>query len=177
MLPVGLVCGLLARYDLDTLMGHFVKGAQGMMSVIVFMILASVMNVILNNSMILDSVVYYLSIPLDYLSNAMAGVGMFIVNAIVNIFINSGSGQTSVMMPIMAPLADVLGVSRQMALLCLQYGDGFTNLLAPTSVNLLACLALAKVSMKEWYKIIVPVYSILFVVLCISIFVGTAIGY
>ena len=64
-----------------------------------------------------------------------------------------------------------------MALLCLQYGDGFTNLLAPTSVNLLACLALAKVSMKEWYKLIVPVYTILFVVLCISIFVGTAIGY
>ena len=50
-----------------------------------------------------------------------------------------------------------------MALLCLQYGDGFTNLLAPTSVNLLACLAFAKVSMKEWYKLIVPVYSILFV--------------
>ncbi len=177
MLPVGLVCGLLARYDLDTLMGHFVKGAQGMVSVLIFMILACTMNVILNDSMILDSVVYYLSIPLDYLSNAMAGVGMFIVNAIINVFINSGSGQTSVMMPIMAPLADVIGVSRQMALLCLQYGDGFTNLLAPTSVNLLACLALAKVSMKEWYKLIVPVYTILFVVLCISIFVGTAIGY
>lgn len=177
MLPVGLVCGLLAHYDLDTLMGHFVKGAQGMVSVLIFMILACTMNVILNQSMILDSVVYYLSIPLDYLSNAMAGIGMFIVNAIINIFINSGSGQTSVMMPIMAPLADVLGVTRQMALLCLQYGDGFTNLLAPTSVNLLACLALAKVSMKEWYKLIVPVYSILFVVLCISIFVGTTIGY
>lgn len=177
MLPVGLVCGLLAHYDLDTLMGHFVKGAQGMVSVLIFMILACTMNVILNQSLILDSVVYYLSIPLDYLSNAMAGIGMFIVNAIINIFINSGSGQTSVMMPIMAPLADVLGVSRQMALLCLQYGDGFTNLLAPTSVNLLACLALAKVSMKDWYKLIVPCYTILAVVLCVSICVGTAIGY
>ena len=177
MLPVGIVCGLLARYDLDTLMGNFVKGAQGMVSVLIFMILASVMSVILNNSMILDSIVYYLSIPLAHLSTAMAGIGMFIANAIINIFINSGSGQTSVVMPIMGPLADVLGVTRQMALLCLQYGDGFTNLLAPTSVNLLACLAFAKVSMKEWYKLIVPVYSILFVVLCVSIFVGTAIGY
>ena len=148
-----------------------------MVSVLIFMILASVMSVILNNSMILDSIVYYLSIPLAHLSTAMAGIGMFIANAIINIFINSGSGQTSVVMPIMGPLADVLGVTRQMALLCLQYGDGFTNLLAPTSVNLLACLAFAKVSMKEWYKLIVPVYSILFVVLCVSIFVGTAIGY
>ena len=177
MLPVGIVCGLLARYDLDTLMGHFVKGVQGMTSVIVFMILASVMSFILNNSMILDTIVYFLSIPLSYMGKAMAGVGMFVANAIINIFINSGSGQTSVVMPIMAPLADVIGVSRQMALLCLQYGDGFTNLLAPTSVNLLACLALAKVGMKDWFKIIVPVYSIIFVVLCISIFVGTAIGY
>lgn len=177
MLPVGIICGILARYDLDTLMGHFVKGAQGMVSVLIFMVLACTMNVILNDSMILDSIVYYLSIPLNSLSNALAGIGMFIVNAIVNVFINSGSGQTSVMMPIMAPLSDVIGVTRQMALLCLQYGDGFTNLLAPTSVNLLACLALAKVSMKDWYKLIIPVYSILFVVLCISIFIGTAIGY
>ena len=101
MLPVGIVCGLLARYDLDTLMGNFVKGAQGMVSVLIFMILASVMSVILNNSMILDSIVYYLSIPLAHLSTAMAGIGMFIANAIINIFINSGSGQTSVVMPIM----------------------------------------------------------------------------
>lgn len=177
MLPVGLICGLLARYDLDTLMKHFVKGAQGMASVLIFMVLACTMNVILNESMILDSIVYYLSIPLSHLSNALAGIGMFIVNAIINIFINSGSGQTSVMMPIMAPLSDVLGVSRQMALLCLQYGDGFTNLLSPTSVHLLACLALAKVSLKDWYKLAVPVYIILFVVLSASIFIGTAIGY
>lgn len=78
MLPVGIVCGLLAHYDLDTLMGNFVKGAQGMVSVLIFMILASVMSVILNNSMILDSIVYYLSIPLAHLSTAMAGIGMFI---------------------------------------------------------------------------------------------------
>ncbi|MEG0092107.1 MAG: Na+/H+ antiporter NhaC family protein, partial [Oscillospiraceae bacterium] len=177
MLPVGIVCGFLAKYDLDTIMKHFVKGAQSMVGVLVFMILACGMTVILNNTKVLDTIVYYFSIPLSYLGNSFAAVGMFIVNAFINIFINSGSGQTAVMMPIMAPLADVIGVSRQMAVLALQFGDGFTNLLAPTSVTLLACLSLAKVSMTKWYKFVVPVYSIVFVVLCASIFVGTAIGY
>lgn len=144
---------------------------------LVFMILSATMLVILNESLIIDSIVYYLSIPLNALGNSAAAIGMFIANAIINIFINSGSGQTAIMMPIMAPLSDVIGVSRQMALLALQYGDGFTNLLAPTSVNLLACLALAKASFKDWYKLIIPIYGVLFIFMCISIVIGTAIGF
>lgn len=177
MLPVAIVCGLLAGYDLTTMMKHFVKGAQGMVTIIVFMILASTMSVILNGSMILDSVVYYLSLPLNYLSSSLAAVGMFLANAVIDVFIGSGSAHTTVVMPIMAPLADVVGVSRQMALLALQYGDGFTNLLSPTGTTLLACLAAAGTSLKQWYKAVVPIYAIMFVVMIASIFVGTAIGY
>lgn len=177
MLPVAFVEGILAHYDIDETMKRFVKGTQDMCGVMVFMVLACVMSVILNNSGILDTIVYYISIPLSHMSSAFAAVGMFIANAIINIFINSGSGQTAVMMPIMAPLADVIGVTRQMAVLTLQYGDGFTNLFAPTSVNLMACLAMAKVDLKSWYKFLVPCYAMLFVVMVISIFVGTAIGF
>ena len=177
MLPVALVCGLLAGYDLSEMMAHFVKGASGMVTIIVFMILASTMSVILNGSMILDSVVYDLSLPLNYLTSSLAAVGMFIANAIIDVFIGSGSAHTTVVMPIMAPLSDVVGVSRQMALLALQYGDGFTNLLSPTGTTLLACLAAAGASLKQWYKAVVPIYAIMFVVLVASIFVGTAIGY
>lgn len=177
VLPLVLVIGFLGGYDLDETMNHFVKGTGGMAGVMLFMIFACYMNVILNNSGILDTIVYYLSLPLSYLSGSLAAVGMFIANAFINVFINSGSGQTTVMMPIMAPLADVLGVSRQMAVLALQYGDGFTNLLAPTSVNLMACLAAAKIDLKEWYKLCVPCYGLLVIVLIASIFIGTAIGY
>jgi len=177
MLPVAFIEGILAGYDLDTTMKHFVRGTQDMCGVMVFMVLACVMSFILNNSGILDTLVYYISIPLSHLSSAFAAVGMFIANAIINIFINSGSGQTAVMMPIMAPLADVIGVTRQMSVLCLQFGDGFTNLFAPTSVNLMACLALAKVDLKGWYKFLVPCYAILFVVMVGAIFIGTATGF
>lgn len=177
MLPVGLLCGLVAGYDLNKTMTEFVNGSKSMVSVLVFMILASAMTVILTKSMILDTIVYFFSIPLNMLGSSMAAIGMFIVNALINIFINSGSGQTAVMMPIMAPLADVVGVSRQMAVLTLQFGDGFTNLLSPTSVNLLACLAMAKVSIKEWYKLAVPIHAVLFVVICGFIIFGTLTGF
>ncbi|MEG0395152.1 MAG: Na+/H+ antiporter NhaC family protein [Oscillospiraceae bacterium] len=177
MFPMALLAGFAAKYDLNTTMKHFVKGVQGMSATIVFMIIIGGVTVILNNSGILDSIVYYISIPLGALSHYAAAVGMFIVNAIVNIFINSGSGQTAVMMPIMAPLSDVVGVSRQMAVLTLQFGDGFTNLLAPTSVNLMACLALSKTSLKQWYKFAVPLHAILFVVMSLFILLGTVTGY
>lgn len=177
MLPVGLVCGFVAGYDLDTTMKHMVQGAKDMVGVIMFMMLTCLMSVILNKAMILDTIVYFFSIPLGALGGGFAAIGMFVANALVNIFINSGSGQTAVMMPIMAPLSDVIGVTRQMAVLTLQMGDGFTNLLAPTSVNLLACLAYAKVSMKEWYKIAIPIHAIMFVVMCGFILFGTATGF
>lgn len=177
MLPVAFVEGILAGYKLDDIMNNFVKGTQSMCGVMVFMVLASIMSIILNQAGILDSIVYYISIPLSHLSSAMAAVGMFIANAFINVFIGSGSGQTVVAMPIMAPLADVVGVTRQMAVLTLQYGDGFTNLFLPTNVNLMACLAMAGVDFKRWIKFLVPCYAILFVIMVISIFIGTAIGF
>ena len=177
MLPVAFVEGILAGYSLDDTMKNFVKGTQSMCGVMVFMVLASIMSIILNQAGVLDSIVYYISIPLSHLSSAMAAVGMFIANAFINVFIGSGSGQTVVAMPIMAPLADVVGVTRQMAVLTLQYGDGFTNLFLPTNVNLMACLAMAGVDFKRWMKFLVPCYAILFVIMVASIFIGTAIGF
>ena len=148
-----------------------------MTTVMVFMILAATVSVILNKSGVLDSIVYYISIPLNSLGSSLAAIGMFIANAFINIFIGSGSGQTSVVMPIMAPLSDVIGVTRQMAVLTLQYGDGFSNLMVPTSVNLMSCLALANLDLKRWYRFFLPCYAIIFVILVISIFAGTAIGF
>lgn len=177
LLPVAFVLGALAHCDVNETMRRFVKGTQGMTTVMVFMVLAAIVSVILNKAGILDSIVYYISVPLNYLGNVGAAIGMFIANAIINIFIGSGSGQTSVVMPIMAPLSDVVGVSRQMAVLTLQYGDGFTNLMLPNSVNLMSCLALAGLSLNRWYKFFLPCYGFVFIVLVISIFVGTSIGF
>ncbi len=177
MLPVALLCGVISGYDLDTTMKYFAKGAAGLLPVIIFMLFVSIMSVILNQSKILDTIVYYAAMPLSSMSKSFAAIGMFVANAFINIFITSGSGQTAVVMPIMAPLADVLGISRQMAIFTLQCGDGFTNLMTPTSANLLPCLLVGGVTLKQWYKFIFRCYGLIFIVLCAAIMVGTAIGY
>lgn len=79
---------------------------------------------------------------------------MYIVQSVFNFFVASGSGQASITMPIMAPLADISGVSRQTAVLAFQLGDGLTNLVIPTSAVLIACLAAARVSYSDWLAFI-----------------------
>ena len=177
MLPVAVLCGIVAGYDLDTLMKHFLDGSKKMIPIMIFMIFASFIGVILNKAKILDSVVYYFSLPLATMPKSAASIGMFIVNALINFFIPSGSGQTAVVMPVMAPLADVLGITRQMGVFTLQCGDGFTNLMIPTSSNLLPCLLMGGITLKRWYHFILPCYALIFVVLCCAILVGTAIGW
>lgn len=80
----------------------------------------------------------------------LTALAMLLVQSVFNLFVASGSGQASITMPIMAPLADISGVSRQSAVLAFQLGDGLTNLVIPTSAVLMACLAAARVSYGEW---------------------------
>jgi uncharacterized ion transporter superfamily protein YfcC len=96
---------------------------------------------------------------LHLLSGLVAGVpewltagGMLLVQSCLNLLVPSGSGQAAVTMPIMAPLADLAGVSRQVAVLAFQLGDGLTNLIIPTSAVLLGCLAAARVELGLWLR-------------------------
>lgn len=88
---------------------------------------------------IVDTVVYYLSLPLQDLPRWLAAEGMLVVQNLINFVIPSGSGQAVVTMPIMAPLSDVLGISRQVAVLAFQFGDGLSNLLWPTALIPIMC--------------------------------------
>lgn len=177
MFPAAFLCGILARYDVDRTMQEFCNGAKNMMGVIVLMMLTCAINVILDQSMIMDSIVYYLSIPLSMMGNVMSSIGIFVVTALINIFIGSGSAKTAMLMPILAPLADVVGVTRQMSILAMQFGDGFTNLLSPINATLLGGLALAKLDFKEWYKMVVPLFIVEFVFLCVFLVIGVLIGF
>jgi uncharacterized ion transporter superfamily protein YfcC len=77
---------------------------------------------------------------------------MFFVQTIINVFIPSGSGQAAITMPIMTPLADLLGISRQSAVLAFQFGDGIINLIIPTSGVTMGILAVAKIPYNVWIK-------------------------
>jgi len=89
---------------------------------------------------------------------------MFLFQTALNFFVPSGSGQAALTMPIMAPLSDLLGISRQNAVLAFQFGDGFSNLVIPTSGVTMGVLSIAKIPYGNWLKWIAPLMGIYFVV-------------
>lgn len=116
--------------------------------------------------------------------NALQGVPqylgawlMYIFQSIFNLFVTSNSGQAALTMPIMAPLSDIIGVSRQVAVLCFQLGSGFMDAFTPVSASLVGCLAAARVNWSDWTKFSGPLMVFLFILGSLSIFVAIALGY
>ncbi len=103
--------------------------------------------------------------------------GMYLVQSVINFFIVSGSGQASVTMPLMAPLADLSGVTRQTAILAFQLGDGLTNLVVPTSAALMGCLAAARVDFVAWLRFFWRPMSALMALSSLFVIAAQAIGY
>jgi uncharacterized ion transporter superfamily protein YfcC len=106
---------------------------------------------------------------------------MLVVQSVCNFFIPSGSGQAFVTMPIMSPLATLTDVPQQTAVLAYQFGDGFTNMIVPTSALVMGALALGKVPYAAWFKFVAPLLLKLFalsaVFLVLSMHVGPAVGF
>ena len=107
----------------------------------------------------------------------LSAVIMFLIQTIVNFFINSGSGQAAAMMPIMAPLSDLIGVSRQTAILAFQMGDGLSNMIWPTSASMMAYVFAANEKFESYLKFVLPIFLIVSVLGAIMLVIGTAIGY
>ena len=104
-------------------------------------------------------------------------MGIFILQTIINFFIPSGSGQAAITMPIMIPLADMAGISRQVCCLASQFGDGLSNFIWPTVGSLLAVLAGSSIPYSKWAKWFTPLFLILSVTCCILLVAAVQIGY
>ena len=102
---------------------------------------------------------------------------MYCVQIITNLFIPSGSGQAATTMPIMAPLGDMIGVSRQTVVLAFQYGDGFTNYINPTAGGLMSYLAISQISYEKWVKWMAPLMGIWLSIGAAAIVIAYFIGY
>ena len=102
---------------------------------------------------------------------------MFIANTIIILFIPSGSGQAATVMPLMVPLADLTGITRQVAVQAFQFGDGFSNSFYPCSGTLMACLAIAKVEWGRYVKWFAPLFAFQFVLAFASLIILQTIGW
>ncbi len=172
-----LMIAIIARMSPDRTAVEFSKGAGSLTSVALLIGVARAIQVVLDEGGVVDTMVYGISVPIQELPGAVSAVGMFFVQSIVNFFIPSGSGQAYVTMPIMAPLADLVGVSRQLAVLAFQFGDGFSNILIPTQYVLVGILAMAGVPYDRWLRFILPFMVKIAIAGSIALAVAVLIGY
>ena len=173
---IGLVAGLIAGMNYNTIAITFLEGCKKLVYGALIIGLARAVLVIMENGQILDTLVNALSQPLSALPPVATAIGMFVMNSVFNFFVPSGSGQAAIMMPIQTPLADMIGITRQVSVLAFQFGDGFSNVLFPTSGPLMASLAVAGVSWIKWAKWFFPLFliwtGIAFVLLTVAVLIN-----
>ena len=176
-LIMGVVCGFVGGLKVDEVCDAFIAGAKGLTYGALVVGLARAMVVVLTQGQIIDTIVYGLSSALDGMPAAIAAGLMVVVQTIINLPINSGSGQAAATMPIMAVLADALDVSRQTAVLAYQYGDGLSNSLWPSSGVLMASLSIAGIPYEKWLKFVLKIIIAMYVVVIAMTMVSVVIGY
>jgi len=126
---------------------------------------------------VINTIMYNISNALSGVSGAVAAVLMYLFQSVFNFFVVSGTGQAAITMPIMAPLSDLLGVSRQTAVVAFQLGDAFTNLIVPTSGCLIGSLAIAKIEWSNWIKFMWKFLGVLMIGAIITILIAVGIGF
>ena len=174
---IGIGSGIIAGMNYNKITITFLEGCKNLVYGALIIGVARAILIVMENAHILDTFVYALAIPLEHLSPVFAALGMFIANAILNFLVPSGSGQAMIAMPILTPLADMLGITRQVAVQAFQFGDGFTNSIFPTSGTLMASLAVAGVSWVKWAKWMLPLFLIWFVIAIIILTIGVLINW
>jgi len=153
---LGLVTAAIGRLGPSSASETFIEGARDLTETAILVGIARGIALIMEDGQILHTIVHYLSMPLSFVGAELAAVGMMVIQAVLNLFIPSGSGQAFVTMPLMTPLADLVEVPRQVAVMAYQMGDGFTNMIIPTNAILMGILGVAGISYASWFRFCLP---------------------
>ncbi len=153
-LAIGMVAGLAGKVNPSKLASAFVAGAKDIAFGALVVGIARAILIVMTQGQIIDTVISGLANAISSLPGSLNAAGMFWVHSIINFFIPSGSGQAAATMPIMTPLADIVGITRQSAVLAFQYGDGFSNQIIPTSAALMGVLGMGRIPYERWFKYI-----------------------
>jgi uncharacterized ion transporter superfamily protein YfcC len=174
---LALVTGLINRSSLDDLARQFVQGAGELVNTALLIGFARAIEITLSDGQVLHTIVNGLSQPLVAVGAELSAVGMLLIQSVLNFFIPSGSGQAYVTMPIMAPISDIVGVTRQVAVLAYQMGDGFMNMIVPTNAVLMGILGMCGIPYGRWFRFIWPLMLQLLVLGSLTMVVAVVIGY
>ena len=156
-LIMGIICGIIGKLNAEEIAENFLIGAKEMCFTAICIGLARAIVVVLDEGHIMDSVINGLATVVGWLPASISAIGMLLVQTVLNFVFASGSGQAATTMPILAPLGDILGVTRQVAVLAFQFGDGITNSISPIQPTLMAAIGLAGVPYEKWVKFVWPI--------------------
>lgn len=160
-LAMGIFAGLSMGRTANELTKLFIEGAKDILSAAMVVGLAGGIIVILRNGQIIDTILYYMAQSMEGFGKIASVEMMYVIQNGINLIIPSGSAKAALTMPIMSQFSDLVGISRQTTVMAFQFGDGFTNMLTPTSGVLIGVLGIARIPYEKWVKWIMPLMIIL----------------
>ena len=166
-LVYAVVADLVSGASANEMCKDLIDGSKQMLGAAYIIGMATAISSIMNDGKITYTIVHSLSSLLEGLPAVVIAPGMVLANTIINIFLTSGSGQAVAVMPILTPLADVLGVTRQTTVLAFNFGDGFCNYVLPTSTALMGTLSVTNIPYDRWMRFMWKLFLIWLIVGCI----------
>ena len=172
-LVIAVLSGLPSRESAEA----FIDGMKGMILGALLIGLASSVEIILRDSLVLDTVIHDLASMVEGKTAIIVAQGMVVIETVLDVLIPSTSGKAVISMPILGPIGTLAGVSGQTTVLAFLFGNGLTNMVTPTSGMLLAYLATGGVAYGQWIRFIMPLVGVLFVLSMIIMAIAVVIGY
>jgi len=160
---MGIASGLAVGYGGNRQVKLFLEGAKDIVSAALVVGLAGGIIVILEDGKVIDTILYRMASGLHQVGQIQAVSTMYVIQTVINLIIPSGSAKAALTMPIMAPFSDLINLSRQATVMAFQFGDGFTNMITPTSGVLIGALGVARIPYEKWVKWVWPLILVLFI--------------
>lgn len=176
-LGIAIIVMLISGMSGERSMEVFTEGLQVMIVPALVIGVARGISIVMMESQIMDTILFHTSNTLSEFPKSMATMGMLVFQSFLNFCIPSASGQALVSMPLMTPLADLLDISRQTAVLAFVFGDGFSNMIIPTNGLLIAMLSVARIPFEKWFRFALPIYLIFMLFSCIMLVFALWTGY
>ncbi|MCT1901429.1 YfcC family protein [Oceanobacillus sojae] len=162
-LIMGVIAGFVGKLRVNEIAHSFIAGCKDLIVGALVVGFAYGILVVLEESNTIDTILFAASSLVSQLPTAFSAIGMYVFQSILNFLVPSGSGQAALTMPIMTPLSDLTGVSRQTAVMAFQLGDGISNAITPTSGVLMASLAIAKIPWTTWFRWVIPLILLFYI--------------
>lgn len=173
---MGIVVGAVAGMGIGGTAQAYARGFREMSLAALLIGFARAIYVVLEDGRVVDTIVHAMVTPLEGLPTLASAIGMIGAHVAIHFPVPSVSGQAVLTMPVLVPLSDLLGLSRQVTVLAYQFGAGITDLIIPTSGTLMAVLATAKVPYEEWIAWVLPRWAALIGLGVVAVGVGIAVG-